>query len=61
MSKSPWGIGKQTLIAVVGAIFALGSVAWIGRILDEYKSVARLTKDVTKRLGSQFMSGWGFG
>ncbi len=35
MSKSLWGIGKQTLIAVVGAIITIGSVAWIGRTLDE--------------------------
>lgn len=33
----------------------------IGGILDQYKSIARLAKDVTLRLGEQFGSGWGFG
>lgn len=35
MSNSLWGMGKQTLIVVVGAFLALGSVAWIGRVLDQ--------------------------
>ena len=33
----------------------------VGGLLDEYRSLAKLTKDVTKRLGSQFLSGWKFG
>lgn len=36
------------------------AVAAVGKVLDEYRGLAPLLKDVTGRVGRQFMAGWKF-
>ncbi len=60
-ASQQWNVLKLTPPLTLDEAHCDRLVAAIGDILDEYKSVARLTKDVSQRLGSQFMAGWGFG
>lgn len=48
----PLTLGDEHVDRLAGAV---------GGILDEYKSISKLAKDVTKRLGTQLMGGWQFG
>jgi putrescine aminotransferase len=60
-ASQQWNILKLTPPLTIDNTHIDRLVAAVGKILDDYKSVARLTKDVTKRLGAQFKGGWGFG
>ncbi len=60
-ASQEWNVLKLTPPLTVESAHIDRLVEAIGRILDEYKSLAKLTRDVTRRLGAQFLSGWQFG
>jgi putrescine aminotransferase len=60
-ASQEWNVLKLTPPLVVGESDIDAFVATVGDILGEYTSLVPLLRDVSRRLGSQFLSGWQFG
>jgi putrescine aminotransferase len=60
-ASQEWNVLKLTPPLIVSDADIDRLVAAIGELLDTYRSLPKLTKDVVQRFGSQFLSGWKFG
>jgi putrescine aminotransferase len=59
-ASSRWNVLRLAPPLTIGADEIASTVEAIGGILDEYRSIAPIVADVTRRAGSQWRDGWRF-
>jgi hypothetical protein len=59
-ASQAWNVLKLTPPLTIDDAAIDAFVEAIGGILDEYRDLPRLVADVSRRVASQYMNGWGF-
>jgi putrescine aminotransferase len=60
-ASQQWNVLKLTPPLSVNENEIDDAIATIGAVLDDYRKLRPLLADVSRRLGSQWLDGWGFG